>query len=88
MAIALSLEGGDLKKCWKKKTAPTCFDVTMGSFDGAELCELVGIYLLSKLLEIILKDQSGLYRDDGLLLLRKTNGQKTDKIRKQVVKLF
>ena len=30
----------------------------------------------------------GLYRDDGLLLLRKMNGQKTDKIRKQVIKLF
>ena len=60
----------------------------MGSFDGAELCELVGIYLISKLLEIIPKDQSGLYRDDGLLLLRKMNGHKTDKIRKQVIKLF
>ena len=60
----------------------------MGSFDGAELCELVGIYLLSKLLEIIPKDQSGLYRDDSLLLLRKMNGQKTDQIRKQVIKLF
>ena len=60
----------------------------MGSFDGAELCELAGIYLLSKLLEIIPKDQSGLYRDDGLLLLRKMNDQKTDKIRKQVIQLF
>ena len=75
-------------EAWKKKTTPTCFDVTMGSFDGTELCELVGIYLLSKLLEIIPKDQSGLYHDDSLLLLRKMNGQKTDKIRKQVIKLF
>ena len=60
----------------------------MDSFDGAELCELFGIYLLSKLLEIITKDQSGLYHDDGLILLRKMNGQKTDKIRKQVIKSF
>ena len=25
------------------------FDVTMGSYDGAELCELVGLYLLDLL---------------------------------------
>ena len=32
---------------WYKKTANSHFDVTMGSFDGAETCELVGSYLLS-----------------------------------------
>ena len=37
----------DKKK--KKKTTKSLFDVTMGSFDGAETCELVGSYLLSKL---------------------------------------
>ena len=29
---------------WKKKSTESCFDVTMGSFDGAEICELAGIY--------------------------------------------
>ena len=29
---------------WVKKDNPN-FDVTMGSFDGAEVCELVGLYL-------------------------------------------
>ena len=28
---------------WKKKNAEDCFDVTMGSYDGTEICELVGI---------------------------------------------
>ena len=32
-------------KTWKKKTADSYFHVTMGSFDGAELCELVGLYI-------------------------------------------
>ena len=32
---------------WQKKNSNTLFDVTMGSFDGAETCELVGCYLLS-----------------------------------------
>ncbi|GFR64589.1 DNA polymerase [Elysia marginata] len=40
------------------------FDVTMGSFDGAETCELVGLYLLSQLQHLDIK--VGLYRDDGL----------------------
>ena len=49
---------------WCKKSSKTQFDVTMGSFDGAETCELVGSYLLSKLSPQYRK--LGLYRDDGL----------------------
>ena len=52
---------------WKKKETDSCFDVTMGSYDGAEVCELVGIYLLSLLANIIDKNNSGLYRLDGLI---------------------
>ena len=37
----------------------------MGSFDGAETCELVGAYLLSQLSAEYGND-IGLYRDDGL----------------------
>ena len=32
---------------WKKKDSNELFDVTMGSYDGAEICELVGLYTLS-----------------------------------------
>ena len=38
--------------------------VTMGSWDGAEVCELVGLFLLSQLSDLHLT--LGLYRDDGL----------------------
>ena len=34
---------------WKKKKTESCFDVTVSSYDGAEICELVGIYLLTRL---------------------------------------
>ena len=34
---------------WEKKSSNNLFDITMGSFDGAETCELVGCYLLSLL---------------------------------------
>ena len=33
---------------WQKK-GDTTFDVTMGSYDGAETCKLVGSFLLSQL---------------------------------------
>ena len=32
-----------------KKDANPLFDVTMGSFDGAEVCKLVGLYLLNNM---------------------------------------
>ena len=36
-------------EAWKKKESENCFDVTMGSNDGAEICKLTGIYILSQL---------------------------------------
>ena len=38
-------------KVWVKKEGPGIFDVAMGSYDGAKVCELVGIFALSHLLE-------------------------------------
>ena len=34
---------------WVQNDDNPLFDVTMGSFDGAEVCELVGLYLLSEI---------------------------------------
>ena len=42
------------------------FDITMGGFHGAEIWDLVGLYLLSQLAEILPKGWIGLYRDNGL----------------------
>ena len=63
---------------WCKKTSN--FDVTMGSFDGAEICELVGLFLLSQLQ--YLNINVGLYRDDGLAITNQTP-RKADKIKKR-----
>ena len=60
----------------------------MGSFSGAEICELVGLYIQSKLEKILPKSNFGLYWDDGLALLRNFNGQKTDRVRKNVIGVF
>ena len=64
-------------KTWKKESTDSCFDVTMGSFDGAEICELVGLYIQSKIEKILQKSNFRSYRNDGLILLRNFNGQQT-----------
>ena len=64
------------------------FDVTMGSYNGAEICELVGLFLLHELSTIIPKDLTGLYRDDGLAIFRNSSGPNTDRIKKRIIKLF
>ena len=48
-------------KTWKKKTTHSCFYVTMSSSDGAEISELVGLYIQSKLEKILPKSNFGLY---------------------------
>ena len=72
---------------WVKKDNPE-FDVTMGSYDGAEICELVGLYLLEELTNIISKESVGLYRDDGLAILPNTSGPETERLKKKIRKLF
>ena len=52
------------------------------------MCELVGIYIHWKLEKILPKSNFGLYRDIGLALLRNLNGQRTEKIRKNIIGVF
>ena len=58
----------------------------MGSYDGAKLCELIGIFTQSVLQDIINKEAMSLYRDDRLIVLSKVTSQKTDKTRKKIIK--
>lgn len=60
----------------------------MGAYDGAEICELVGIYLLFQITKTFDKNSIGLYRDDGLGVLKNTSGPESEKIKKYLQKLF
>ena len=64
------------------------FDVTMGSYDGAELCELVGLYHLDLLTEEFGKQNIGLYRDDGLSCFENISGPDAEKIKRKLFKFF
>ena len=71
-----------------KENGDPDFGVTMGSFDGAELCKLVGLYILHILGEKYGKHGIGLHRDDGLACFRYTSGTQADRIRKDFIKIF
>ena len=51
----------------------------MGCYDGAEICKLVGVYIQNKLCKLMNKKEFGLYRDDGLGVLRNTSGPEVDR---------
>ena len=57
----------------------------MGSYDGAETCELVGSFLLSQLQD--LNANVGLYRDDGLAITNATP-RETESIKKEICRIF
>ena len=59
----------------------------MGSSDGAECCELVGLYILAKLKQVLDPEQVGLYSDDGIAAVH-GSGPQVEAIRKKVCKVF
>ena len=60
----------------------------MGSYYGAELCEMIGIYIQSLLESTLEKDLMGSYRDNRLTIIRNTNSQQADKIQKKIISIF
>ena len=73
---------------WVKRNNNSLFDVAMGSYDGAEVCDLVGLFVLNTLAEKFGKDNIGLYRDDGLAVIKGTSGRLADKARKDLCAIF
>ena len=74
-------------KYGKKKNSPR-FDVTIGSFDGADVCEFVGLLILYYLKDKFNNKDIGLYREDGLAASRNMGPRKADKVRKQFIDCF
>ena len=61
-------------KPWVKTDENNDFDVPMGCFDGAEVCELVGTCLLSQMEVAIARENVGFYWDDGLDIFKNMAG--------------
>ena len=60
----------------------------MGAYDGAEICELVGTYLLHLLSQRCDKKNTGLYRDDGLAVSRNQSGPENERMKKEFQRIF
>ena len=71
---------------WKKKD-DTDFDVSMGAFDGGECCECVGLLILFLLKNILEPSCYGLYRDDGLRVVR-GRGHVAEQMKKKIHTIF
>ena len=71
---------------WSKKSNPS-FDVPMGAFDGAEICDICGLYILAQLDKLNLNVSFGSYKDDGLAACRATP-RVAEKYKKQICETF
>ena len=58
-----------------KKGQDSVFDIPKGSYFGAELCDLFGLYILDILKKIYIykSNKIGLNRDDGLAIIKYKN---------------
>ena len=74
---------------WIKRKGDENFDVPMGCLDGAEVCDLTGLCILSKI-KTVLENQNDvrLYRDDGFGILRKLSGPQIERVREEIIKIF
>ena len=78
----------DKNEPWVKRGDSPMFEVAMGCYDGAEVCELVGLYILHKLSSNFSEGDIGLYRDDGLAIFKNINARAGDKARKDFSKVI
>jgi hypothetical protein len=73
-------------EAWYKIRSTPFFNVAMGRYDSAEVCELVGLYMLS-LITPKFNGYIGLYRGDGLEAINRP-AREVDKAKKDLCKIF
>ena len=76
------------KTPWIKKSGDEDFDVPMGCFNGAEICELGGTYIQSKLTKIMNKEDVRLYRDDGFGIFKNMSRPEIERKKKAIIKVL
>ena len=73
---------------WVKNLGNENFDVPMGCYNGSEVWELVGSFILNKLTPIVNKSDIGLYQDDGLGILYNVSKPEPERKKKAIVTAF
>ena len=72
---------------WVKKESGS-FDLTMGAYDGADVCELIDIYMLYLIGKKYDSKNIGLYRDNGLAVFKNVSGPTSEKKKKDSCNLW
>ena len=60
----------------------------MGSFDGVEVCKLIGLSILNDLANKYWTNSIGLYKDDGLAIFKNTTGPQVERTQKEITRGF
>ena len=72
-----------------KKNREEEFDVPMGCHDGAEICELVGTFILDKISPIMQEENNvGFYRDGSLGIFRNLSRPNIERKKKRLLKVL
>ena len=69
------------QQTWIKRDSGQ-FDVMMGVYNGAKVCELVWNYLLYELSKLYEKKDIGLYKDDGLAVSKNKSAPELERKKK------
>ena len=75
-------------QAWEKKDGSGLFDIPMGSYHGAEICDLIGLNILHKIRKAIPDGDFGLYRDDGLGITKRQSPSQFERLKKKIIRLF
>ena len=75
-----------METCGPRRKLEKQFYVSMGAFDYAEVCELIGLCIISTINEGICLESIGHYRDDGLTVLKSATGSELERMTKQLTK--
>ena len=74
---------------WIKRDSDSeTFDVTMGAYNGTEMFELVGVFMLPLLSKRFSSNNIVLYRDEGLSVFRNISGRQAEKHKKTIQNIF
>ena len=64
------------------------FDMTVGAYNRAEICELVRLFIIYKFQQLNKVNNFGLDRDDGLAAVKNMSGPQWEKVKKELQVLF
>ena len=71
-----------------EKDSTNGFNWAMGNLDSAECSDLVGLYMLSNLSEEFdIKESGGLYRDDGMVAIKR-NKKEVETTKRIIIEVF